>query len=294
MCSGTLKRGGPKDRRLRGTRAPIGDNKRSFELKIAWKRLSVASVAALLSACGTTYPIPEPSAADRRVAAETMAEEKAMRDVRGGVSRAAFRTVTARVEPVAESFCRAHVEDDVPCDIEIRLISEPEPNAFQFYEGESPIVAFTTGMLAEARNDHEIAFVLGHEMGHHIASHIEKQQQQAMAGALIGGVLAGAAAMNDPHMTQVQAEDLMENTMTAGAAIGNRAYSQTFELEADMIGTHISTRAGYDAQTGARLFARARAATTPSGTRSFWGTHPPSEARIATVAATVREARGAE
>lgn len=75
--------------------------------------------------------------------------------------------------------------------------------------------------------------------------------------------------------------------MGLGARLGNKAYSQTFELESDVVGTHIAHAAGYDPLLGARFFARPEAARSGSGRLSFWGTHPPDVRRIATVLATM-------
>ena len=44
--------------------------------------------------------------------------------------------------------------------------------------------------------------------------------------------------------------------MDLGASLGGRAYSQSYELEADTLGAYIAARAGYDPERGARIFAR--------------------------------------
>lgn len=66
-----------------------------------------------------------------------------------------------------------------------------------------------------------------------------------------------------------------------------RAFSQTYELESDMIGTRIAAAAGYDPIIGAKYFARDEAARSKSGQLSFWGTHPANEERIEVVIATM-------
>ncbi len=75
--------------------------------------------------------------------------------------------------------------------------------------------------------------------------------------------------------------------MDIGAAVGSMAYSQTFELESDTLGTRITHAAGYDPVKGAMFFARAEQARTSAGNLSFWGTHPPDEKRLGMVLATV-------
>ena len=128
---------------------------------------------------------------------------------------------------------------------------------------------------------------LGHEFGHHIATHIQKQQQQALVGAVAMGVLTAYAQANstysDPYQNQIE----MANNVALGYAMGSQAFSQSYELEADVLGTYTASAAGYDPVKVARFFARPEPVRSENGTLSFWGTHPPDEKRLATVIATV-------
>ena len=247
----------------------------------------------LLAACGTTFDVPSAGESSLASARSMFATEQA---TPGGTqsrlaSAAAVKQllqVAARVEPAAEGFCKRQTADrpDFDCDITIVIDDQmPVRNAYQTYGPDGEIVvALTLPMIADARNPHELAFVLGHEAGHHIGRHLEKSRQQAAAGALIVGLLTayGQARADVPYDAGVT-----EDAMKLGAGIGNRAYSQTYELESDVIGTYITRAAGYDPVIGARFFARPEKATTPDGARSFWGTHPPDEKRLATVIETV-------
>lgn len=70
------------------------------------------------------------------------------------------------------------------------------------------------------------------------------------------------------------------NARELGAAVGARAYSKEFELEADALGARIAALAGYDPVKGAAYFQR-----IPDPGNEFLGTHPPNAARIAVVKA---------
>lgn len=185
-----------------------------------------------------------------------------------------FVQVVQTIEPVAERECRARTTG-VNCDFRIVVDDRPgQPaNAFQTLdENGRPIVAFTLGLIADARNDDELAFVLGHEAAHHIAGHIGRQQQNAMAGAVI---FAGIATLSGGDANAVRtAQEL-------GAEVGARRYSKDFELEADALGTIITARAGYDPLRGAEFFTR-----IPDPGDRFLGTHPPNTARLDTVRRT--------
>jgi len=139
----------------------------------------------------------------------------------------------------------------------------------------------------DARSEDELAFVMGHEFGHHIATHIQKQQQQAMVGAIALGTLTAVAQANNQYSDPYADQLAIESSMALGAALGNMAYSQAYELEADVIGTYITRSAGYDPVKGAKFFARPEPVRSTDGKLSFWGTHPPDSKRLATVIATV-------
>ena len=103
------------------------------------------------------------------------------------------------------------------------------------------------------QSDDEIAFVLSHEASHHIAGHIPRQQQQQALGALVlGGLVAAAGhAYGSPA-----SDDAIRQAMDVGAYVGARAYSQSYELEADTLGAYIAARAGYSPERGADIFGR--------------------------------------
>ncbi|MDF0596386.1 M48 family metallopeptidase [Psychromarinibacter halotolerans] len=193
-------------------------------------------------------------------------------DDKGALSPAAgdaqLGAVVARTLPVAEQVCRAEriVRN---CDFVVLLDADPSapPNAFQTEgpNGEAVLIV-TAALLAEMRNEHELAFVLGHEAAHHILGHIPKARESAARGAVLAAVLA--------EMSGLQGEDLVA-VQSIGAELGVRGFAKTFELEADALGTVIAARSGYDPLTGVLYFDRI---DDPGNV--FLGTHPPNSERI--------------
>lgn len=184
-----------------------------------------------------------------------------------------FSAVVRTVEPVAERECRARAPR-LNCDFRIVIDKRPgqPPNAYQTLERSGrPVITFTLALIADARNRDELAFVMGHEAGHHIAGHIRKTQQSALVGAVLGGVLASATGIEDVQTVQ-----------RIGATVGARTYSKDFELQADVLGTVIAYRAGYDPKRGAEFFSR-----IPDPGNRFLGSHPPNAQRRATVLRTL-------
>ncbi len=232
--------------------------------------LRAALAFAALAGCAAPAPppqVPPPGAAG----AELPADERAA--LRTAAMRAAdnFVSVVERVEPVAERVCRERTEG-VDCDFRIYVDDRPgvPPNAFQTIDPRGgPAIVFSLALIADARNQDELAFVLGHEAAHHIEGHIPRSQASAELGALVLGGLAEVTG---------QGPERVDAALRLGAAVGSRRYAREFELEADALGTVIAHRAGYDPVRGAEFFAR-----IPDPGDRFLGTHPPNAERVALV-----------
>jgi predicted Zn-dependent protease len=190
-----------------------------------------------------------------------------------------FVTVARAMEPQIEAECRARTKAR-SCDYQIVVDDRPgQPaNAFQTEDRQGrPVVGFTLGLIAEAANRDELAFVMGHEAAHHIAGHLQSKTRDAVAGALILGVLAAAGGGDANAISHAQ--DL-------GAEVGARTYSKDYELEADRLGTIITWNAGYDPLRGAQFFTR-----IPDPGDRFLGTHPANRLRMDVVRQTVEALR---
>ncbi|SBV37418.1 conserved exported hypothetical protein [uncultured Stenotrophomonas sp.] len=156
---------------------------------------------------------------------------------------------------------------------ETALFVESEPNAFALPGGK---VGVNTGILSVAKNQDQLAAVLGHEIGHVISRHHEERltrQQGAQVGLGILGVLAGAAygdtaasAVNQFGSIGAQGLILLPN-------------SRTQESEADVVGQRLMAQAGFDPAQAVWLWQNMMAA---GGARSpqWLSTHPDPANRI--------------
>lgn len=244
-----------------------------------------------LSACGTTYVLPEIDDASASRANSMFAAAQIDTD-REQISRAAaeqrFQRVVRRVEPVAERFCEAETASlkGFDCNVEVAIDRDKDMrNAYFTYSGNKPRIFMTMPILQDMQNDDEVAFVLSHEYGHLIGRHIQKQRQQAIAGAILLGAITAYSNAQAASAGISYDPDSVGRNMELGAAAGSRAYSQSYELESDTLGARIAKASGYDPVKGAQYFARPEDARTEAGNLSFWGTHPPDEKRLATVLA---------
>ena len=247
-------------------------------------RLPACILCIALGGCGTTYAVPQASGPAPVVVAPGPVPEG-----RSGPRTAAdFRRVAARIEPVAEQLCLEEAPG-ADCDLRIGLETNPRmpPNAYQTLDSNGrPIVIVGASLLAEMQSDDEIAFVLSHEASHHIAGHIGKQQQQQALGAL---VLGGLVAATGQAYGAPASDDAIRQAMDVGAFVGGRAYSQSYELEADMLAAYITVRAGYSPERGADIFGRP-ALANPGGP-AILASHPGSAQRQATVARVTADIR---
>lgn len=220
--------------------------------------------ALLLAACAEVTPVATGPGAPQP-AVDRVTQETAV---------ANFVAVVQRVEPVAERTCRERAPRGTQCDFLIVVDRDPRipPNAFQTVDRRGrPVIGFTRSLIAEARNQDEIAFVMGHEASHHIEGHIGRARQSALAGQALAGALAELGGADETGIRRAA---------EIGLAVGARRYSKEFELEADRLGTVITARAGFDPIRGAAFFNR-----LPDPGDRFLGTHPPNADRIAAVRA---------
>jgi Zn-dependent protease with chaperone function len=262
----------------------------------AFQSTCTLCVAAFLAACGTTYTMPGIGEETTSRASVMFAEAKAAPPralASQGTAIARFERVVRRVEPVARRFCEQELAQNksVDCNVKLELDRKmAERNAYFTYTqagNKGPVIRFSMPILQDAKSDDEVGFILGHEYGHLIGQHIVKQQQQAIAGALILGAIAAYGNASAASAGQYYDPNDVSRSIELGAAVGQKAFSQTYELESDMLGTRIAHYAGYDPIKGAQFFARDEAARSKSGQLSFWGTHPADEKRMAVVIATM-------
>jgi predicted Zn-dependent protease len=191
-----------------------------------------------------------------------------------------FVEVVERVEPVAERVCREETPD-LNCDFQIVVERDPAAGVNAFHtvtpQGQ-PLIIYTLGLIATARNTDELAFVMGHEAGHHIARHLPQRRIEAEAGAR---VFAEWARRQGGSPTAIG------EAAQVGSIVASRHFGQRAELEADVLGTVIAYRAGYDPEQGAAFFAR----IPEDPAHSFLSSHPPNAARIDVVRRTVARLR---
>jgi predicted Zn-dependent protease len=135
-----------------------------------------------------------------------------------------------------------------------------------------------TGLLNVAKNQDQLATVIGHEVAHVIAKHSAERVSDQIAvqgGAQIAGAVLGAAG--DPSSPL---HGLALGALGIGAQGVVLKFSRTHESEADVIGLKLMSQAGFDPRASVPLWQNMAAA---GGARApeFLSTHPAPATRIA-------------
>lgn len=233
-------------------------------MRIRHLAITLLSVAAL-AACETA-PITGRSqlilVGDQQVEALGLQAYNQMKD---DMPRSDNRALDRRVQEVGKRIARISPQPD--WDWEFTLFENDSPNAFALPGGK---VGVNTGLFKVAKNDDQLAAVMGHEVAHAIARHGNERMSQGMLAQ--GGVAAAGIASGGDQMT------------TIGAALAAQYLVQlpnnrTQESEADHIGLLYMAEAGYDPRAAVDLWRNMEAAGA-GGQMEWMSTHPSPGNRI--------------
>lgn len=143
-----------------------------------------------------------------------------------------------------------------------QVVKDKQINAFATMGG---YVYVTTGLLAAADNEAQLASVLGHEMGHIAARHVIQQMKQQ---AIEAGLASAAGLSNNA-------------AVNLGVKLAlNLPGSRSHEFEADRRGLFTFTKEGYDPEAMPTFMKKL--VNSNSGP-AFLSTHPAAPDRIRTL-----------
>jgi beta-barrel assembly-enhancing protease len=127
-----------------------------------------------------------------------------------------------------------------------QVVNASDINAFALPGG--PMFV-NRGMVAAAKTEGEVAGVMAHELSHVVLRHgtaqatkAQKYQFGEVAGAIIGAIVGGTAGQVIAQGTQF------------GLGTYFLKFSREYEKQADLEGSHIMARAGYDPRAMAAMF----------------------------------------
>lgn len=160
-----------------------------------------------------------------------------------------------------------------------KVVNEKSINAFALPGGPT----FThTGLISAADNEAQIAGVLAHEISHVVLRHGTSNVSKAnllQIPAMLGGAVAGGGMLGQ----------LAQLGVGLGANSIMLKFSRTAESDADLLGTRIMHRVGYNPIEMARFFEKLEAETGKQGAvAQFFSDHPNPGNRVKAVSAEIQ------
>ncbi len=155
------------------------------------------------------------------------------------------------------------------CDYPLSVSGDTSVNAY----ADGNQIVFHQGMMDFAKDDNELALVIGHELAHNSMRHIDAKRINALGGFLVDLLFAALGA----------------NTQGAFTKMAAQAYSQEFEAEADYVGLYINELAGYDI-SDAQYFWRRMGVKHPGAIdKNHAASHPSTPERFVAIEESVKE-----
>jgi predicted Zn-dependent protease len=176
----------------------------------------------------------------------------------------------------------AVIDDGEPGDWEVTVFEQDQVNAFAL-PGKK--IGIYTGLLDVAKNQHQLATVVAHEVGHVLAQHGNERMSTQFAtstGLDLVAMLAGS---------ETTTKRTALGLLGLGAQVGVLLpFSRAQETEADVMGLELMARAGFDPGESVDLW-RNMIAESEGAPPEFLSTHPSGESRIDVLQRHLPEAR---
>jgi predicted Zn-dependent protease len=158
---------------------------------------------------------------------------------------------------------------------EMAILETNELNAFVMPGGK--IVIFE-GILRAARDQHQLAAVIGHEIAHVTLEHTKSKLLQGGGKGMQIGIQVAAVLLGGGHYgAQYTAEQMLNQGAMYGIML---PYKRGQETEADVVGLEYMAKAGFDPRAAVPLWQNMAEEAGGERPAEFVSTHPSSENRI--------------
>jgi beta-barrel assembly-enhancing protease len=202
--------------------------------------------------------------------------------------------LSAYLRSVAQGLLGEH-----KADLRVYAVRNPEFNASMLPNG---MMLVHSGLLARARNEAQLAAVIGHECGHYLRLHSIRRWRDlrgksavaafiSVAGGAAAGVAGGSASWYD-----------LANAISTGLMLSVFTFSREQESEADLYGIKLLRQTGYAPHAASEIWsqlieerkasAAARNKKYKDGAASALSTHPPTSERMFALKAAAMEMEG--
>lgn len=176
---------------------------------------------------------------------------------------------------VANSVVTSLEPPDSDMNWEMAILETNELNAFVMPGGK--IVIFE-GIMRAARDQHQLAAVIGHEIAHVTAEHTKKKLLQGGGKGMEVGIQVAAVLLGGGNYgAQYTASQMLNQGAMYGLLL---PYKRGQETEADVIGLEYMAKAGFDPRAAVPLWQNMEEQAGGEGPAEFQSTHPSPENRI--------------
>lgn len=235
-------------------------------------QLSIALlIAAFLSACASS-----PTGRSQMIlkSDEELAREGARQfaQIRAKAPLVTDQATINYVACVADAIVGVMEGEAAELNWELAIIDEKEVNAFVLPGGK---ISVYVGILEVAKNQHQLAAVMGHEVAHVTARHANERASRGTVTNV--GVEIAAVILGGGHggYTRTAYE-----TLSAGAALGIfLPFNRSQESEADVIGIEYMAKAGFDPRESVTLW-KNMGEKNQKQPPEWLSTHPSGSTRI--------------
>tara|TARA_R110001583_G_scaffold21964_4_gene82880 strand:- start:180 stop:968 length:789 start_codon:yes stop_codon:yes gene_type:complete len=154
---------------------------------------------------------------------------------------------------------------------EVVVFDSEQVNAFALPGGK---IGVYTGLLQVAKNQDQLAAVIGHEIAHVQANHSNERLSSSQITGY-GTQIAQTAIGSTEYSAMGMA------ALGLGVQYGiTMPYGRAQESESDILGLHLMNDAGFDAQQSIELWKNMAKASGGNEPMEFLSTHPSNETRI--------------
>jgi Zn-dependent protease with chaperone function len=163
---------------------------------------------------------------------------------------------------------------------EFHVVPQKEINAFALPGGQMFV---HVGTITAAKNEAELAGVMGHEMAHVYMQHSAKQASKAQTTSMLAGIASAVLGGTVGNKAGGLVGQLGQMGLEVGAQGLMMKYSRNDESQADAVGTVILYKAGYNPQ-GMVDFFKTMGGEGGSAPPEFFSSHPNPVNRQAAIA----------
>jgi len=241
----------------------------------------VPVIFGLLSSCATS---PEGRAQFKLIPDDQMDAMgvQSFEQIKQQTPQSKDRNITQYVECIANKIIPQVKQNPNPEQWEVLVFEDDQANAFALPGNK---IGVYTGLLKYAKNQDQLATVIGHEVAHVIAKHGNERvssQMATQAGLDLASVLLGGS--QDPNNALILAG------LGLGVQFGiTLPFSRSHESEADLIGLDLMAKAGFNPEESVPLWENmAQAGSSPP---EFMSTHPSGDTRIKQLKERIPNAR---